>query len=439
MHSLVISISAKDKPMNINCTTKFAVSHVSEEEMTTYLETRRPLIEAVQTGLEQDRGSLGWFTVEKTCSKDLHEIAANVRRIAEVMIVIGIGGSNRAAIAALDALKRTANSPTTLYFAGDSLSTTRLQDALHLVETKSVVLNVIAKDFNTVEPGIWFRMLRKAMQEKYGPSYNERIVAIGSEGPGQLYELAKSHGYAYLPFPKDIGGRFSALSPVGLFPMAVAGLDVKRILEGARGMEQYIKATPIEKNAAVRYAVLRNIIRGKGIQIESLAFFEPDLFAFSRWWIQLFAESEGKTDKVLFPVGFSYSEDLHAVGQYVQEGPRVIMETFLNLKYHSDNLMIEPSEDVVDGFSYLDGKPFPILNESVYRSALKAHSDDGVPCCELEVTSPLDERTMGSLFWFFLFSAYLSATLLGVVPFDQDGVENYKKNMYAELGKRGGK
>ncbi len=423
--------------MNITCNTQRTVSHVSEQDVQAYLQDNKGLIESVQRGVEQDKGSLGWFCVDQGCSKELHALAAKVQGIAEVMIVIGIGGSNRAAIAAMDALGRTAKSPTTLYFAGDSLSTTRLEDALHLVRTKSVVLNVIAKDFNTVEPGIWFRMLRSAMQEKYGPSYSERIVAIGSEGDGQLFELSKLHGYAYLPFPKDIGGRFSALSPVGLFPMAVAGLDVERIMQGARVIERQIKTTPIEKNSAVRYAVLRNIIRKKGIQVESLVFFEPDLFALSRWWIQLFAESEGKTDCVLFPVGFSYSEDLHAVGQYVQQGPRVILETFLKLNYQTEAMLIGPSADVQDGFSYLDGKPFSVLNDSVYSSALKAHSDDGIPCCELTVDTPLDEKTVGSLFWFFLFSAYLSATLLGVNPFNQEGVEGYKKNMYAELGKKG--
>ncbi len=424
--------------MNISCNTQNSVSHVSEQDVQAYLQDNRGLIESVQRGVEQDKGSLGWFCVDLGCSSELHAIASKVRSMAEVMIVIGIGGSNRAAIAAMDALRRKADSPTTLYFAGDSLSTTRLQDALNLVRTKSVVLNVIAKDFNTVEPGIWFRMLRSAMQEKYGPSYSERIVAIGSEGEGQLFELAKLHGYAYLPFPKDVGGRFSALTPVGLFPMAVAGLDVERILQGARVIERQIKATPIAINSAVRYAVLRNIIREKGIQVESLVFFEPDLIALSRWWIQLFAESEGKTDCVLFPVGFSYSEDLHAVGQYVQQGPRVIMETFLKLGYKTGDLVIDPSVSVADGFSYLDGKPFSVLNESVYNSALKAHSDDGIPCCELLVDAPLDEMTVGSLFWFFLFSVYLSATLLGVDPFNQEGVEGYKRNMYAELGKKEG-
>lgn len=425
--------------MHITCTTQRAASHLSEEAMQAYLHNNKGLIESVKTGLEQDRASLGWFTVDQGCSADLHTLAAKVQSMATVMIVIGIGGSNRAAIAALKALKRRSTSPTTLYFAGDSLSTTQLQDALHLVETNSVVLNIIAKDFNTVEPGIWFRVLRSAMQKKYGSRYSERIVATGSKGPGQLYELAKLHGYAFLPFPQDVGGRFSALTPVGLFPMAVAGLDVEKILEGARKQEQACKKTPIVENAAVRYAALRNLVREKGIQIESLVFFEPDLFAFSRWWIQLFAESEGKTDHVLFPVGFSYSEDLHAVGQYVQEGPRIILETFLRLDYQTEKLIIEPSEEVIDGFSYLDDKPFSVLNESVYRSALKAHSEAGVPCCELVFSRALDEQTMGSLFWFFLFSAYLSATLLGVNPFDQNGVEEYKKNMYAELGKQGAK
>ncbi len=423
--------------MTITCNTDPASSLVSGKDIEAAIERHAALIAEVQKGEPQYAGSLGWLDVKARNVDGLIELAMHVNRIAEVMIVIGIGGSNRGAVAALEALKRTVASPTTLYFAGDTLSATRLADALEVVENKSVVLNVIAKDFNTVEPGITFRMLRNAMQAKYGFAYAERIIVTGSKGSGQLYELAVEHGYHYLPFPSDIGGRFSVLSPVGLFPLAVAGLDVRCLLEGACAMQQKVRTMQGGDNPAVRYAVLRSLIRNKGIAVESLVTFEPDLQHFVRWWVQLFAETEGKTDSVLFPVGFSYSEDLHAVGQYVQQGPRILLETYLDIHYAETNCVIKESCDVEDGFSYLDNKPFSLLNKTVYRAALQAHARDSVPCIELIVDKSLDADALGGLFYFFLFSAYLSARLLCVNPFNQEGVEQYKRNMYAELGKPG--
>lgn len=423
--------------MTITCTMQSASFVVSESEIHTTIEQNQSLISDVQRGEEQYSGSLGWLDVRAQKIDELVRVANRVNQIAEVMIVIGIGGSNRGAVAALQVLKRTSSSPTTLYFAGDTLSSTCLGDALKVIEHKSVVLNVIAKDFNTVEPGITFRLLRSAMQAKYGTAYEQRIIVTGSKGSGQLYELAQQHGYTYLPFPADIGGRFSVLSPVGLFPLAVAGVDIQNLLEGAFAMQQKVRTIQGIGNPAIEYAILRSLIRKKGVVLESLVTFEPDLQHFTRWWIQLFAETEGKTDQVLFPIGFSYSEDLHAVGQYVQQGPRILLETFLDLHYAETNCMIKPSNDVVDGFSYMDGKPFSLLNKAVYQAALEAHSKDGIPCIELNSDCSLHAESLGGLFYFFLFSAYLSARLLGVNPFDQEGVEQYKRNMYAGLGKSG--
>jgi len=423
--------------MTITCNVRPASFLVSRGEIQAAIEKHTTLISEVQRGEDLYRTSLGWLDVGTQKIDELAHVAKHVNQIAEVMIVIGIGGSNRGAVAALEVLKRTTTSPTTLYFAGDTLSETRLADAMEVLKTKSVVLNVIAKDFNTVEPGITFRMLRSAMQAKYGNTYAQRIIVTGSKGNGQLYEVARQHGYTYLPFPSDIGGRFSVLSPVGLFPLAVAGVDIRNLLDGAYAMQQRVRTEQGEDNPAILYAIFRSLIRKKGIALESLVTFEPDLQHFIRWWIQLFAETEGKTDQVLFPVGFSYSEDLHAVGQYVQQGPRILMETYLDLQYEDNGCVIGPSKDVADGFDYLDDTPFSRLNRTVYQAALQAHSDDGIPCIELKCDSFLGAASLGGVFYFFLFTAYLSARLLGINPFNQEGVEQYKRNMYAELEKPG--
>jgi glucose-6-phosphate isomerase len=408
-------------------------------EITPYLEAHKSQIERVLASRPQRDAMLGWFDVDTGCSQSdlerIEHLAMSVRQKAEILIVIGIGGSNRGAVAAIQALRRSITSPVKVVFAGDTLSTTRLSDVLHLVRDHSVMLNVIAKDFNTVEPGITFRMLRQEMIRTYGKDYASRIIVTGSKGDGQLFDLARKHGYEFLDFPKEIGGRFSVLSNVGLFPMAVAGIDIKSMLDGARKMSEQIKKTPLETNAAVWYAVRRMVLLEQGFSIESLVLFEPDLHAVSRWWIQLFAETEGKKDKVLFPVSFSYSEDLHAVGQFVQQGPRTIVETFLDFSYSPSTMVIAQSTEVADGFSYMDGRHFDELNRVVYNAALNAHAHDGVPCIELNVEQPINEYSLGALFWFFMCCAYMGATLLEVNPFNQDGVEAYKQHMYDNLGK----
>ena len=395
-------------------------------------------IEAALKGEAWKDGKLGWFSLADSVPpaefRKIMDAAARVRGMADTMIVIGIGGSNRGAMAAIRALHRSLESPTRVVFAGDTMSGAELKDSVELVKGGSVVLNVIAKDFNTVEPGIAFRVLRGAMMEKYGSAYSERILATGSRGPGQLFELAVMHGWHFLDFPEAIGGRFSVLSAVGLFPMAVAGVDITALVEGARQMEAELKATEAPSNPAVRYAVDRNILLSRGFGVEGLAVYEPDLVPLARWWVQLFAETEGKKQTAIFPTCFSYSEDLHAIGQYVQQGRRFVSETFLKLFHENPGFAIERSGSVCDGFDYLDGKPFDELNRSVYAAALEAHAAGGVPC--LEIACPrIDAWNLGGLFYFFMFACYISANFLGVNPFDQEGVESYKLNMYRLLGK----
>lgn len=391
----------------------------------------------IQSGLSAEayaEGPLGWFDPNTSMQslQAIQSLAARVQARFDLLIVIGIGGSNRGAVAAVGALSPTG---TELFFAGDTLSATQLAKAIRLVQERNAALCVIAKDFNTIEPGITFRMLRKELERKYGSSSHERIIAIGSGGEGQLHHLAQRHQWEFLAFPADINGRYSVLSTVGLFPMAVAGVDIESLIAGGIAEHQRLTTLKPLMNPAVRYAAVRNLLSKQGSIIEALVIFEPALEGFARWWVQLFGESEGKKEGALFPTYFSYSEDLHAIGQYVQEGPRIIVETFLNYTYKSSPLVIEPSCEIQDRFDYLDDRPFDTLNEVVYQAALNAHASDHRPVIELSSSQSISAYSLGQSFYFFLFSVYLSSLLLGVNPFTQDGVEGYKKNMYHQLGK----
>lgn len=411
---------------------------LSSQEILGEIAQRKQDILKVQEGAIGDKNRLGWFSLPNNIDEYLAPIqqtADKILKTATDLIVVGIGGSNRGAMAAIQALRHQISSPVTIHYAGDSLSQKRMEEALQLVEEKNVVINVIAKDFNTLEPGIAFRLLRTALEKKYGKEYNERVFVTGSRGPGQLYQLATTHGYHFLDFPDNFGGRFSVLSAVGLLPMAVAGIDLKRILAGARVAEQYLKTTAPEKNQGVLYAITRNLLFKKHFTIESLVLFEPDLVHLGRWWVQLFAESEGKTPRAIFPVSFMYSEDLHAVGQFVQDGPRCIAETYLKLFHPCDTLIIPESSEVVDGFNYLTGKEFQSLNETVYKAAFDAHKTEGIPCTEFLSTETISPEVIGYCFYYFMFVCYLSSVLIDVNPFDQEGVEAYKRNMYKLLGK----
>lgn len=413
---------------------EMTITGIEKGVVDSYIRKHEELIRSGLSAQAYSDGPIGWFDPGRSMRslQAIRHLAARVQARFDLLVVIGIGGSNRGAVATVDALAPTG---TELFFAGDTLSTTRLKKAIRLVRNRNAALCVIAKDFNTIEPGITFRMLRKELERKYGSSSNERIIAIGSDGKGQLHDLAQRHQWDFLAFPADINGRYSVLSTVGLFPMAVAEVDIENLIAG--GMAEHQRLTSLEPllNPAVRYAAARNLLSRQGSVIEALVIFEPALEGFARWWVQLFGESEGKKEGALFPTYFSYSEDLHAIGQYVQEGPRIIAETFLNYTYESSPLMIEPSKEIQDRFDYLDDRPFDTLNEVVYQAALNAHASAHRPVLELSSSQPISAHSLGQSFYFFLFSVYLSSLLLGVNPFTQDGVEGYKKNMYHQLGK----
>ncbi len=411
---------------------------LSSDEIQTEIRKRQADILQVQQGKIGDINRLGWFTLPHQLDEYLapiHEAAEKIKTMATHLIVVGIGGSNRGSMAATQALRHQISSPVTITYAGDSLSQMHLQEALELVERENVAINVIAKDFNTLEPGISFRLLRDALKKKYGSAYHQRVFVTGSRGSGQLFDLAQLHGYHFLDFPENFGGRFSVLSAVGLLPMAVAGVDLYKIFKGAKAAESYLKSTDPEKNQGVIYAVTRNLLFQKGFPLESLVLFEPDLLHLGRWWVQLFAESEGKTENAIFPVSFMYSDDLHAVGQYVQEGRRCIAETYLRLFHPNKPLVIPESPEVFDGFDYLSCKEFQTLNETVYQAALEAHKNDGIPCTQFIAESTICPEIIGYFFYYSFFVCYLSCVLLEVNPFDQEGVEGYKRNMYTLLGK----
>ena len=404
-----------------------------EREITAAVAEKAWVLDTVKAGEEAYRDSTGWMNVDDWAGEswlDRYEaLAQQVRREADTLVVIGIGGSNQAARAVVDAIGEKGG--TKIVWAGNSISAYEMNAVLDSIRGMRVSINVIAKNFETLEPGIGFRALRAFLKEQYGGDYARHVICTGTEG-SHLHELCKEHGYMFLPFPNKIGGRYTAMSPIGLFPMAVAGMDIRAMAQGARHMCQRLYSEPAQTNVALRYAVIRNLLYQKGYRMEMLSFFEPRLFRFAKWWMQLFGESEGKDNLGLYPLFGNFSEDLHSIGQFLQDGTPVIFETFLDVRHSGASLKLH-GDDVDDRFDYLDGKDFDEINRAAYEATLQAHSGR-FPCLELEVER-IDEKTFGQLFYFFEFVCYLSAKILGVNPFNQPGVEAYKNNMLAALGK----
>lgn len=406
---------------------------LSEQEIREDMAKFSEILDEVKEGEAKYQESLGWHHVDEWCSdawlKRYEDLAKEVQEKADVLVVIGIGGSNQAARAVVDSIGE--KSSVKIVWAGNTISAYEINAALKEIEGKNVYVNVIAKNFETLEPGIAFRAFRAKLKEQYGDGYAKHFICTGTEG-SHLEELCKRHGYTFLPFPKDIGGRFTAMSPVGLFPLSVAGLDIRSMAAGAKHMEERLKAETPEENMALRYAVMRNLLYRKGYRMEMLCFFEPRLFRFAKWWMQLFGESEGKDNLGLYPSWGNYSEDLHSIGQFVQEGTPMLYETFIDVTKQDSSLILE-KQDVNDHFDYLDGMDFYEVNKAAYEATLSAHSNR-FPCGVLTIPA-LDEETFGQMFYFFEFACYLSGRILGVNPFDQPGVEDYKQRMFRILGK----
>ena len=391
-------------------------------------------------GEAQHRDNLGWFSVDEAAGPErvdfLLEQAARVRADADAFVVIGIGGSNQAARAVVKAL-RPENGPAILW-AGNTISACETARLLKELDGyQSVYIDCIAKNFETLEPGISFRVLRHYLEQRYGQAEAaKRIFATGTPG-STLHQLCIDNGYTFLTFPERIGGRYSVGSDVGLFPMAVAGVDVKALVQGMRDMRDELRAAPAGENLALRYACLRKWMLEQGLSLEMLAFFEPRLDYFAKWWIQLFAESEGKDGTGLYPVVSSNSEDLHSIGQFIQQGSPILFETFVTVRARDASVVL-PATDKKDYFDYLTGRDFWDINDTARQATMRAHSEGGIPCLELSIPA-IDAHTLGELFYFFLFSCYLSCRLVGVNPFNQPGVESYKGYMFKNLGKPGAK
>ncbi len=376
---------------------------------------------------------LGWRSLETSAVQLelIKEKAEEIRRDADIFVIVGVGGSNQAARAMIEALKDR-KGPEIVYL-GNTLSPYSISHTLKDMEGKSVYIDVIAKNFETLEPGSHFRILRQWMAERYTKEeMAKRIIVTGTLG-SRLEEIARENGYLFLQFPVPVGGRYSAFTPVGLFPAAAAGLDVDAFLEGVQSAMDDCRENPAE-NPGAGYGAARNLLYDKGYDIEMLVSFEPQYAYFAKWWVQLFGESEGKEKRGIFPASAIYSEDLHSMGQYMQDGRRNLMETFLSVADPKAEVVIKPDPGFGDRFDYLDHMDFDQINKAAEAATWSAHVNGGVPCIGLKVEE-ISERAFGELFYYFMMGCAISGTLMGVNPFDQEGVEEYKRSMFAALGR----
>ena len=374
--------------------------------------------------------------------KRIEKAAKRIRKDSDVCVVIGIGGSYlgpRAAIELLQGpnrnLTRGKGEPR-IFFAGNSLSTRHWNELMQLLEDQDFSLIVISKSGTTTEPAIAFRALRWMLERKYGTDQaNKRIYAVTDPCKGALHQMAAEAGWETFPIPAGVGGRYSVLTAVGLLPMAVAGIDIAEILAGAAEVKEDCGEHSLE-NPVWQYAAVRNMMLRAGKAIEILASFEPGFRCFGSWWQQLFGESEGKNGKGLFPVCAEFTADLHSLGQLIQDGQRNLFETMLRFDPPEQKYTIGGDWKNLDGLNYLEGKTLDHVDEQAYMGTLNAHVDGGVPVVAIDC-GELNERTVGGLFYFFELSCALSAYILGVNPFNQPGVESYKRNMFSLLGKPG--
>lgn len=409
----------------------------------------KDFVKAAHSMLHEKQGPgsdyLGWVDLPLQYDKEefsrIKNAAQRIRGNSDALIVIGIGGSYLGARSAIEALSHTFHNQmkgnTQVYFAGQNISSTYISHLLELLEGKDVSLNVISKSGTTTEPAIAFRILRDFMEKKYGKEEaKKRIFATTDKQKGALKKLADEEGYETFVIPDDVGGRYSVLTAVGLLPIAAAGLDIGQMMAGAAAAAQKYNNVDLATNESYQYAAVRNALYRKGKTIELLANFEPALHFVSEWWKQLFGESEGKDQKGLYPASVDFSTDLHSMGQYVQEGRRDLIETVLSVKKPRVEWTIQEDSGNLDGLNFVAGMTMDEVNKKAAEGTRLAHVDGGVPNLIVEVDA-LNEYTYGEMVYFFEKACGISGLLLGVNPFDQPGVEAYKTNMFALLGKPG--
>lgn len=392
---------------------------------------------------------LGWIDLPVDYDKEefgrIKKAAAKIQSDSDVLLVVGIGGSYLGARAAIEfltnsfynVLDKDARKTPEIYFVGNSISSKYIKDLMGVLEGKDFSINIISKSGTTTEPAIAFRVFKEMLIEKYGKEEaNKRIYATTDKARGALKNLADQEGYETFVVPDDVGGRFSVLTAVGLLPIAVSGADIDGLMEGAAAGRKKALETPYESNPAMLYAAIRNILLRKGKNVEVAANYEPSLHYVSEWWKQLYGESEGKDQKGIFPAAVDLTTDLHSMGQFIQDGARIMFETVINVEESEAEILLKEEEVDTDGMNYLAGKSVDFVNKSAMNGTILAHTDGQVP--NLMVCVPKqDAYCLGQLFYFFEFACGLSGYILGVNPFNQPGVESYKKNMFALLGKPG--
>ncbi len=415
------------------------------------LNNMETLLAAVNEELLSGKGAgndfLGWLDLPVNYDKDefarIQQAAKKIQKDSDVLVVIGIGGSYLGARAAIEFCKgqmyngvREEGIPE-IYFVGNNISSSYINDVVKIIGKRDFSVNIISKSGTTTEPAIAFRVFKKMLEEKYGKAgAKDRIYATTDKARGALKNLSDAEGYETFVVPDDVGGRFSVLTAVGLLPIAAAGIDIAAMMKGAQEARDLCKDGNITTNPSFQYAALRNILYRKGKNTEILVNYEPALMMMGEWFKQLFAESEGKDNKGIFPTAANFSTDLHSIGQFIQDGSRNLFETVIWVKNPRSESIIEEAAEDIDGLNYLAGKSVQFVNSKAYQGTLMAHMDGGTPNIIIEIDEA-DAYHFGYLVYFFEKACGLSGYLLGVNPFDQPGVEAYKKNMFALLGKPG--
>lgn len=391
----------------------------------------------------------GWMNLPTNFDKEefarIEKAAKKIQKDSDVLVVIGIGGSYLGARAVIETLTSTfynmlpdkQRKTPQIFFVGNNMSPNYINDLLECIEKKDISINVISKSGTTLEPAMAFRIFREYLESKYGiDEARKRIYVTTDKTKGALKTLSNEEEYETFVIPDNIGGRYSVLTAVGLLPIAVAGVDIKRLMEGARNAQEKYNEEDLKYNDCYKYAVVRNILYNQNKTTEILVNYEPKMLYFTEWWKQLYGESEGKEGKGIFPAGTIFTTDLHSLGQYIQEGKRNLFETVINIEKSKTNIKLKADEDNIDGLNYLEGKDLDYVNHKAMEATIEAHVSGNVPNVVINMEK-IDEENLGELIYFFELACAISGKLLGVNPFNQPGVEKYKKNMFKLLGKPG--
>ena len=421
-------------------------SKISMDEILRYKEEVQQIDKILRKNPNSPNNFLGWMELPSNYDRKEFEriklAAKKIRENSEVFVCIGIGGSYLGARAVIEALTNTfynyskRETPQILY-AGNNISPNYITDMIELIGDRDFSINVISKSGTTTEPALAFRIFREILENKYGiEEARKRILVTTDKSKGALKELSDEEGYETFVVPDNIGGRYSVLTAVGLLPIAVAGIDIDKLMQGAKYAEDKYADSNLKYNECYQYAVVRNLLHQTNKDIEILVNYEPKMHYFTEWWKQLFGESEGKDGKGIFPAGVDFTTDLHSMGQFIQDGKRNLFETVINIENSNSDIMIKEESDNSDGLNYLAGKTMDFVNKKAMEGTIQAHVDGRVPNILINIER-LDEKTIGHLIYFFELACAMSGNILGVNPFNQPGVEEYKKNMFKLLGKPG--